>query len=133
MANFIPQTDVDNYGRELIDLTQRAAAEVVAPQLAQIHEDNAMLRQRLAQEARHRLDSQVAAAGQAAQQQPSRRMPMWSPDRRIYSRADIAKLYRQHAQGAYNGREAEWQRLESDIIAAGRDGRVQDTLPIGVK
>jgi hypothetical protein len=34
----------------------------VAPQLAAMHEDNAMLRERLAVEARHRLDAQVAAA-----------------------------------------------------------------------
>jgi hypothetical protein len=163
----------------------------MAPQLAAMHEDNAALRERLAVEARHRLDQQVAAAvpnfreidrdprwhewllatdalsgrqrqvllndaiaqgnaarvigffrgwqqqagadsGQAAQPR-SQWMPMWGPDRRIYSRAEIAKLYRQHAQGAYNGREADWQRQEADIIAAGRDGRVQDTLPIGVK
>jgi hypothetical protein len=54
MANYLTQSDIDNYGRDLIDLTQRAAAEVVAPQLAQMHEDNAELRQRLATEARSR-------------------------------------------------------------------------------
>jgi hypothetical protein len=129
----------------------------LAPQLAQIHEDNAMLRQRLAQEARHRLDQQVAAAvpnyreidhdprwhdwllstdalsgrqrqvllndaiaqgnaarvigffkgwqreagtgaGDAAQQPRSRRVPMWGSDRPTYTRAQVAKVYRQHAK-----------------------------------
>jgi hypothetical protein len=194
MASFLTQKDVDEYGRELIDLTQRAAAEVVAPQLAQIHEDNAMLRQRLAQEARYRLDQQVAAAipdyktidrdprwhqwllsidplsgqqrqvllnqaiaeGQAARvigffkgwqreagadtgdataarQQPSRRVPMWSTGQRIYSRAEIQRLYRHHAMGAYKDREAEWARQEADIIAAGREGRIANPEAVGVK
>jgi hypothetical protein len=73
-----------------------------------------------------------ADTGQASQP-PSRRMPMWGPDRRIYSRAEIAKLYRQHAQGAYNGREADWQRQEADIIAAGREGRIQNPEAVGAK
>jgi hypothetical protein len=72
-----------------------------------------------------------ADSGQAAQR--SQRVPMWGPDRRIYSRAEIAKLYRQHAQGAYNGREADWQRQEADIIAAGREGRIQNPEAVGVK
>jgi hypothetical protein len=191
MANYLTQSDVDNYGRELIDLTQRAAAEVVAPQLAQMHEDNAMLRERLAVEARHRLDQQVAAAvpnyreidrdprwhdwllgidalsgrqrqillndaiaqgnaarvvgffrgflqqagtdsGQTAQPR-SQRVPTWGPDRPTYTRAQIQRLYEQHRRGAYNGREAEWQRLEADIIRASGEGRIQGGLAIGVK
>jgi hypothetical protein len=191
MASFLTQKDVDEYGRELIDLTQRAAAEVMAPQLAQMHEDNAALRQRLAIEARHRLDQQVERAvptfreidrdprwhqwllsidrlsgqqrqvllnqaiaesnaarvigffrgwqreagadtGQAAQPR-SQRLPMWASERPTYTRAQIAKLYRQHAMGAYNGRKAEWQRQEADIIAAGREGRIQNPEAVGVK
>jgi hypothetical protein len=31
-----------------------------------------------------------------------------------------------HRKGAYTGREAEWNRQEADIIAAGREGRVLD-------
>jgi hypothetical protein len=42
----------------------------------------------------------------------------------IYTRAQIAQLYEQHRRGAYAGREAEWRRLEYDIIAAGREGRI---------
>jgi hypothetical protein len=47
-----------------------------------------------------------------------------SSDRPIYTRDQITKLYRQHQQGAYRGREAEWARIENDIIAAGREGRI---------
>ena len=42
----------------------------------------------------------------------------------IYTRDQIAKLYRQHQQGAYRGREAEWARQEADFYRAQREGRV---------
>jgi hypothetical protein len=190
-ANYLTDQDVQNYGSELIDLTQRAAAQALTPTLVQIQQDNAELRQRLAIEARHRLDAQVAAAvpnyreidrdprwhqwllsvdalsgqqrqvllnqaiaesnatrvigffkgwqreagadaGQAAQQ-PSRRMPMWSTGQRTYTRAEIQRLYRHHAMGAYKDREAEWARQEADIIAAGREGRIANPEAVGVK
>jgi hypothetical protein len=41
-----------------------------------------------------------------------------------YTRDQITQLYRAHQKGAYAGREAEWRRLEYDIIAAGREGRI---------
>jgi len=44
--------------------------------------------------------------------------------RHVYTRPQIAELYKQHRNGAYAGREADWNRLENDIIAAGREGRV---------
>lgn len=43
----------------------------------------------------------------------------------LYTRAQIAQLYRQHQRGAYVGREAEWTRQEADMIAAGREGRIR--------
>jgi hypothetical protein len=42
-----------------------------------------------------------------------------------YTRELIKQLYDQHRRGAYRGREAEWARQEADIIAAGREGRVE--------
>jgi hypothetical protein len=42
----------------------------------------------------------------------------------IYTRQQIAQLYSQHRRGYYNGREAEWARIDADIIAAGREGRI---------
>jgi hypothetical protein len=157
MGSYITEQDVQNYGTELIDLTQRAAVQALTPHLQNLSQQNAELQQRLAQEARRDLDQRVAQAvpdyqqidrdprwhqwlltpdplsgklrqellndaiassdlnrvvsffrgfqqeagagtDQAAQQPRSRRMPMWGPDRRIYSRAEIAKLYRQHLQ-----------------------------------
>jgi len=47
------------------------------------------------------------------------------PDKPIYTRAQIAQLYRMHQKGAYTGREAEWARQDADIIAAGREGRIR--------
>jgi hypothetical protein len=48
------------------------------------------------------------------------------PESRLYTRAQISQLYTAHRKGAYVGREAEWNRQEADIIAAGREGRVQN-------
>jgi hypothetical protein len=53
---------VNNYGSDLIDVTQRAALHAVAPHLQNLEQQNAELQRRLAKEARHRLDQQVAAA-----------------------------------------------------------------------
>jgi hypothetical protein len=60
-VTYLTEQDVQTYGTELIDLTQRAAVQALAPQLQQIQEDNARLRQRLAQEARRSLDQRVAS------------------------------------------------------------------------
>lgn len=46
------------------------------------------------------------------------------PSGKIYTRAEITRLYEQHRRGAYRGREAAWQAQEADIIAAAREGRV---------
>ena len=184
MPNYLTERDVDNYGSDLIDFAQRAALDSVAPHLQQIQEDNATLRQRLAVEARHRLDQQVEAAipnfreldqhpdwhqwllgvdnlsgrvrqtllneakasgdaarciaffrsffnrspaaGQASSHASSygARRTASSVNGVIYSAEQIKRLYRQHMQGAYNGREAEWARLEADIFRAQKEGRV---------
>lgn len=42
-----------------------------------------------------------------------------------YSRAQIAQNYRDKSKGLWSGREAEFTRLEQDMIAAGREGRVR--------
>jgi hypothetical protein len=47
------------------------------------------------------------------------------PDKPIYTRVNIRDLYSAHRKGAYIGREAEWNRIEADLFAAQRDGRVQ--------
>jgi hypothetical protein len=206
---YLTEQDEQNYGRDLINFTQRAAAEVVAPHLNEVKNENAELRRRLAQEARHRLDQAVelavpnyreidrdprwhnwllgvdllsgrvrqtllneaistasaprvisffkgflqeeVATGhlepapspvQAAPPRepaiplaslaaPGRARPATGgdsslpPDRPTYTRADIKQNYRLHQQGAWSGREAEWNRLEHDMIAAGREGRVR--------
>lgn len=53
-----------------------------------------------------------------------------SSGRPIYSRDQITKLYQQHQRGAYNGREAEWARLEHDIVRAGAEGRVLNPVDL---
>ena len=60
-----PRRDRENrraIGPELIGCMQRAAADAVGPHLANLATSNEELRRRLAQEARHRLDQQVAEA-----------------------------------------------------------------------
>jgi len=60
--SYLTQEDVQNYGNELIDVTQRAALHAVAPHLQEIERQNAELRERLAREARRNLDQQVEIA-----------------------------------------------------------------------
>jgi hypothetical protein len=62
MANYLTQADVQNYGSDLLNVTQRAAMQAVEPHLQNLEAQNNDLRQRLAREQRHRLDQQVAAA-----------------------------------------------------------------------
>ena len=54
------------------------------------------------------------------------------PDKPVYTRAQITRLYSQHLRAAYAGREAEWARQEADI-AAGREGRVIGGVDMGGK
>lgn len=207
--SYLTDQDVENYGSELIDVTQRAALQAIQPQLAAVEQQNAELQRRLAIEARRRLDQAVEASvpnykeidrnprwhrwllgidtlsGRVRQQllneaisggtaprvisffkgflqeeaatghiepastslaasvpreaavnlaslaAPGRARPAtggdtaFPPDKPIYTRAQIANLYRMHQKGAYVGREAEWQRQDADIIAAGREGRIR--------
>jgi hypothetical protein len=51
-------------------------------------------------------------------------------ERTIYSRDAIARHYRDHQRGLYAGREEDWLRRESDIIAASREGRIIGGLAI---
>jgi hypothetical protein len=44
----------------------------------------------------------------------------------IYSREQIKRLYDQRRHGAIN--DANWARIEADIIAAGREGRVTSSF-----
>lgn len=207
--NYLTDQDVENYGPELIDVTQRAALQAVQPQIQEVEQQNAALRKQLAIEARRRLDQAVelsvpnykdidrnprwhrwllgidvlsgrvrqqllneaisaasaprvisffkgfqneeaatghlepapssqqpaaprdAAVPLASLAAPGRARPAtggdtsFPPDKPIYTRAQIAQLYRMHQKGAYTGREAEWARQDADIIAAGREGRIR--------
>jgi len=205
--NYLTEQDEQQYGRDLIDFTQRAATQAVAPHLQRLDSENAELRSRLAREARHSLDQQVELAvpnyrdidrdprwhrwlmgidlfsGRVRQQllneaiaaasaprvisffkgflneeaatghiepastpaasaprepavplaslaAPGRARPAGSdisglpPEKPIYTRAQLRELYAAHRKGAYVGREQEWARIDADIIAAGREGRV---------
>jgi hypothetical protein len=59
---YLTEQDEQNYGRELIDVTQRAAMQALAPELQEIRNQNADLQRRLAQEARRALDQAVEIA-----------------------------------------------------------------------
>jgi hypothetical protein len=60
MASYLTQADLDNYGSELLDVTQRAAMQAVDPYLQQLSQQHADLRQRQAREQRRNLDQRVA-------------------------------------------------------------------------
>lgn len=210
--SYITDQDVQNYGADLINLTQRAAAQYVTPYLQRLEQENEQLRRQQAAEARKLLDERVEMAvpnyreidqnprwhnwlllpdimagrirqhllneaiaqanaprvisifnGFLAEERatghlppapvssaqtpvsprepviplmalaaPGRARPASGgeasvpPDKPIYSRAQIAANYRAHQRGAFNGREAEWLRLEHDMVeVAPREGRIQ--------
>jgi exonuclease VII large subunit len=59
---WLSQQDVQDYGSDLVNFSQRAAMEAVAPHLQDLAQQNIELQRRLAAEARHRLDQQVERA-----------------------------------------------------------------------
>jgi hypothetical protein len=56
--------------------------------------------------------------------QPSSAASNQRSGRQIYDRALIGRLYEARRRGQFN--DADWARLEADIFAAQREGRVQD-------
>jgi hypothetical protein len=46
------------------------------------------------------------------------------PQGPVYTRDQIKHFYELHRKGKFTGREAEWARLEHEIIRAGREGRI---------
>lgn len=212
----ITQQDVDAYGNELIDVVQRAAREVMAPELDALRGENADLKKRVITTGQRTLREQLTDAvpnwtainrsqefarwlslrniytgqvrrqmlndayqaanaavvvqmfrdfqteakatgntvptSQQSQQQPAsiqapaaQRQPamdlgsLAAPGRArpapgdaqvpaekpIYTRALISKNYSDRRRGLWNGREADWNALEADMIAAGNEGRVR--------
>jgi len=206
---YLTDRDVQNYGTDLIDFTQRAAIQAVQPRLQYLQGENEDLRQQLQRETRVRLDmlvesempnyreidsnprwhqwlrlpepysgrirqellnDAIAAAsaprvlsffkGFLAEEQalghsqpvpasqpaapprepavslaslaaPGRARPAGGGDTSLptekpfYTRAQIKQNYRDHQQGRWIGREADWDRLERDMIAAPLEGRVR--------
>src|SRR4029077_8190586 len=59
MANYLTQQDVQDYGTDLIDLTQRAVAHALSPQIEQLAQENHRLQHWLGVESRHRMDREV--------------------------------------------------------------------------
>ena len=62
MSDYLTQDDVQNYGGDLLDVSQRAAMHAVTPHLQALGQQNAELQRRLAIEARKNLDQRVATA-----------------------------------------------------------------------
>src|SRR5215831_16394315 len=83
--------------------------------------------------ARGDADSVIAFYRDFLQWRPRRTPPPAGPaptGKHVYSRSEILRLHEQHRKGAYAGREAEWARIENDIIAAGREGRIIGGIPL---
>jgi hypothetical protein len=60
MASYLTQADVDNYGSDLLNVSQRAALHAVSPYLQQLEQQNAQLQQQQARDRRRVLDERVA-------------------------------------------------------------------------
>jgi hypothetical protein len=59
---YVTEQDVQNYGSDLINFTQRAAAQALSPELQEIKQQNAEMQRRLAVEARRNLDQRLELA-----------------------------------------------------------------------
>jgi hypothetical protein len=69
---------------------------------------------------------EIHASPEWAQAPPPGAMrQQYRPPARTYTREQIRQNYLVHHPGGFVGREAEWHRLELDMIAAGREGRVR--------
>ena len=64
----------------------------------------------------------LAAPGRARPAPGDSSVPAEKP---LYTHAQISRNYESRRRGAYAGRDAEWNALEADMIAAGREGRVR--------
>src|SRR5262245_45589499 len=62
MARYLTNADAQNYGHDVLDLTQRAALHAVSPMLDQLAAQNTKLEKQLAKEQRRRMDQAVEAA-----------------------------------------------------------------------
>jgi hypothetical protein len=207
---FLTEDDLRNFGPEMLDLAQRAARQVVVPEMQRLQSENEQLRENMARASKRTLDQALdyavpnwrevnrnprfiswlrlpdvyssairkelldeataavdaprvisffrgflkeeeatghsnpeprtaqpampprePAVPLASLAAPGRARPAnggdpsLPPERPIYTRADLARIGRDWRQGVYRGREAEYQRLWEDIVAAGREGRVQ--------
>ena len=68
---------------------------------------------------------QEAGAGHLGQEYP-RQAAAGASGRRLYSRSQIAEMWRLRRKGQIN--DADWARWEHEIIAAGREGRIAGAL-----
>lgn len=190
MPQYLTSDDVQNYGSDLVDFAQRAAANALAPAVQVLEQQNNNLQRQIARETRARLDAALEAAipnfreidaspewlrwlGQKDSLSGRTRQDLLNeacsagaanrvigffraflqeqaaspaarahhrgsgdsrssapPAGKIYTRAEIARLYAQHLRGAYRGREATWAEQEADIIAAGREGRISGGVDV---
>lgn len=64
----------------------------------------------------------LAAPGRARPATGDSQMPA---DKPIYSRADISKFYEDSRKGLYAGRTADYDRIQNDLTAAQREGRIR--------
>jgi hypothetical protein len=47
-----------------------------------------------------------------------------------YTREQVRQNYERHRRGEFAGREADWARLEKDMVRAARDGQIPNSVPL---
>src|SRR5262249_34647070 len=62
MANYLTREDEQNFGPELLDVAIRAARHGLAPELQQLHDENAQLRDEVSRAAKMAIDRELDAA-----------------------------------------------------------------------
>jgi hypothetical protein len=60
MSNYLTYEDEQNYGRDLLDVSRRAALDATAPHLQYLQQQNAYLQQQVSRDRRRALDERVA-------------------------------------------------------------------------
>src|SRR5215831_1537119 len=75
MATYLTRQDVENFGSELVDLTQRSALHTMEPHLQEIERQNDELRAQLARETKRNLDA--ALEREVPDWQAINRDPRW--------------------------------------------------------
>lgn len=114
--------EVDPYsGERKINLLRSAGAQHDVMRTASFFNVYKSLSRRSAPAKANPLEKQISPSRGAAGELVGKS----ARSNRVFSKGDVAKFYRDVVEGRYKGRDSERQKLENEIITAGREGRIE--------